>query len=806
LATFLKRLAALEIALVLGAGSYAAADTEQVPLGARAVAMGGAFSAIADDASAIFWNPAGLSKIGEEQLAFTHADLYGSGIRDDQVAFVLPLSPAHTQVLAGGWYHSGFSDAELALDENRFDLSYALRPHRWGSIGSTVKLLTRSADLDGSQLGDGRGVGMDFGLQLGPWDAVTLGLALQDAFDTHLDYSGGTLGGGSSVAYERHLRTGVAYTQRFGTLALDVDDRIHLGAELLPYRELALRAGLREDPNAHDLTYAFGAGFRAGTLRLDYAYEVHPVLGTTHHVSLNFGFQLNPPRIRIRAIHPEEMYASLYRSYDRQPIGTVEIENRHDKPLAMRLGVVIPELMRSAVEYDTTLRPQAVTVLPLRAVLSHSVLESPGDRPIHLQVEGTYENGRTTRRDRLITETMIYASGAINWSKGTEQAAAFVTTHDPVISDLAARAVRAAEDHPERFDAENLRAAAALVDALAIQGIAYVPDPENPFSAISEKPHAVDTVRYPRETLRRLSGDCDDTSVLIAALLESVGIRTQLVDAPGHIFVMFDSGIHPRDRLALPYPDRLLVTGDDRIWIPLESTLLGQGFAAAWRAGSEGCALWKGAIQTTDVAVAQDRYPESEVPGPSIPTIPVDATALDARLQNDSDTLRSWSREYRAVSANIVGATDVSVAALVELARAYLEAGDHEAARAALQRALEKEPLSPAVRNDLAVVSAAGGDYREARRLLEDLVSREPAHAGPWLNLGFASAQGGDEKGARRAYTQALQRGGGLEGVCGLLGIAPSTAAGPDAVRRLESAIAQAVAGSGVSATLYWRK
>ena len=49
----------------------ARAQRQQVPVGPRAVAMGGAFSAIADDYSAIFWNPAGLVRIGHQELAGT---------------------------------------------------------------------------------------------------------------------------------------------------------------------------------------------------------------------------------------------------------------------------------------------------------------------------------------------------------------------------------------------------------------------------------------------------------------------------------------------------------------------------------------------------------------------------------------------------------------------------------------------------------------------------------------------------------------------------------------------------------------
>ncbi len=57
-------------------------------IGARATGLGGAFVSIADDASAVFWNPAGLVNILEKQL-FLSADF-----PHDFSAFSLILSPS----------------------------------------------------------------------------------------------------------------------------------------------------------------------------------------------------------------------------------------------------------------------------------------------------------------------------------------------------------------------------------------------------------------------------------------------------------------------------------------------------------------------------------------------------------------------------------------------------------------------------------------------------------------------------------------------------------------------------------------
>lgn len=43
-------------------------------IGARAMSMGGAFTAVADDASAVFWNPAGLAQLTDNQLFLSGDD------------------------------------------------------------------------------------------------------------------------------------------------------------------------------------------------------------------------------------------------------------------------------------------------------------------------------------------------------------------------------------------------------------------------------------------------------------------------------------------------------------------------------------------------------------------------------------------------------------------------------------------------------------------------------------------------------------------------------------------------------------
>ena len=109
---------------LLLAPSLAGAQRNQVSVGPRPIAMGDAFTSIADDYSAIFWNPAGLARIGHQELALTHANQFGIGLTDNYLAFVLPITRTHA--FAADWYNSSFDDGEFGFNESRFALAYGL--------------------------------------------------------------------------------------------------------------------------------------------------------------------------------------------------------------------------------------------------------------------------------------------------------------------------------------------------------------------------------------------------------------------------------------------------------------------------------------------------------------------------------------------------------------------------------------------------------------------------------------------------------------------------------------------------------
>jgi len=108
-------------------------------------------------------------------------------------------------------------------------------------------------------------------------------------------------------------------------------------------------------------------------------------------------------------------------------------------------------------------------------------------------------------------------------------------------------------------------------------------------SQFSEQKNAIDYIQYPRETLRFKTGDCDDMVALYCSLLENIGISTALITVPGHIFMMFDTGVSKYDYREITEDRGMFIEKNNNIWIPVEITRAGNPFMRAWQETSRQC-------------------------------------------------------------------------------------------------------------------------------------------------------------------------------------------------------------------------
>ena len=93
-----------------------AAEFLTIPVGARGIAMGSAYSAVADDISAIWWNPAGLGFLTNREAMFTIVD-YTLDITYSYGAFASPIGDGRAAV--GGFFgYLDVPDIEITTVSN----------------------------------------------------------------------------------------------------------------------------------------------------------------------------------------------------------------------------------------------------------------------------------------------------------------------------------------------------------------------------------------------------------------------------------------------------------------------------------------------------------------------------------------------------------------------------------------------------------------------------------------------------------------------------------------------------------------
>ena len=751
--------AALAPAAVL-AGPGTAAD---VPPGARATALGGAFTALADDGNALYWNPAGLPRLGHQEFTSTLGNMGGTGTAENYLGYVFPLTDQHAAAFS--WKQTGEDDTGLEFAENTFSLGYAYRFGKKLGVGAAYRHLNSNVNLDGATFSEWSGNTFDFGVHYAASDRLSVGASLKDAFGrtvTHQD-------GPQERLADPQLTFGVAGRPLAAapwTVAADVNDRLHVGSEYWYRGLVGVQAGALTDlakkqgAEGEGVTWSLGGSARWKVLQFDYAHVMPPVLPASNRFTAAVAFNLNPSRVRVEKAQMDEVYASQKGRYASKPVGSVRLTSRVEEPQAATLSVFVPGLMDAPTEREVVVRPKQSQEVPLSAVFGNELMALEQDRAVQADVRLTYRHKNRTRVEKVTTQFFVYRTGAISW-EDTRAAAAFVTPNDPVVSDFARSVVAGRDQAFEGGPLRNVMTAMRMWNALSGYGLTYVPDPNTPFSTVSDSRGAVDQVQYPRGLLASRTGDCDDMSVLYCAMLENVGIPTAFLDGPGHILMMFDSGVHPRNALALSMDESMYAVRDERVWIPVETTMIGKSFVDAWEEGAGIYRRWESSadFRVVPVQEAWSEYVPSlpESPAPTV-TAPSAAT-IDRLFAVDEDSLKARQAAYlRARFLEQLDSepkSDLDAGKENQLALVYALEGRFAEARAGWARVLAADAADANALTNTGNLDLLEGrpDSALVRYDAALALSRDP---GVWLNQGLARWSKGDETGADESFARAL--------------------------------------------------
>lgn len=291
----------------------------RIGVGARAVALGESFVAVANDPSAIYWNPAGLASLQRREISISHVE-WPADVTYEHVVLVLPsrklggsialqlgvlsteleetteLAPFGTgrtffysDLVVGGAYARRWTDKLLVgagLKWVREDLGTDVGGPSTNAVlfdvGSIYYLGLGSVRIATSLSNFGSGL-QPSGTYVSPYGTED---RQYDSFDPPLLFRYG-------LAFEA-----VENAQQRLTASLEVNQPadneqvFKTGAEWSLKRVFALRSGYNF--RADQLNFSAGAGFAGdlGSVRgtLDYAYTNGGVLGTIHRISLGARF------------------------------------------------------------------------------------------------------------------------------------------------------------------------------------------------------------------------------------------------------------------------------------------------------------------------------------------------------------------------------------------------------------------------------------------------------------------------------------------------------------------------------------
>ncbi len=269
----------------------------RVGMGARASAMGEGFTAVAEDASSVFWNPAAMAAVLNTNVMFAHSESFLSS-RLEQLALTHETDYGTIGLMFTGQYMdkmerredepSAIPLGEFSVYDVAFSVGFAryLLPNL--ALGATVKPVYQRIDEKSSA-----GLAFDIGiyhvsriegLRLA---AVALNVGTPMKFvEEEYALPRSVKIGGSYEHSVNPLRGQVLFTFD-GVFINDGDPKQHLGAEYMYRRTLALRAGYKGGYDSYGGT--FGAGVRYNKLDVDYAFLlVKNDLGDSHRISVSF--------------------------------------------------------------------------------------------------------------------------------------------------------------------------------------------------------------------------------------------------------------------------------------------------------------------------------------------------------------------------------------------------------------------------------------------------------------------------------------------------------------------------------------
>ena len=301
--------------------SHYAGDPLLLGAGARALGMGSAYVALSFDATAVYWNPAGLapevySRAGfdksslppKREIHVQHAEQFGGSVNHDIFALRLPIRKGGiglSIVRAGvdGIALTNLEDPDRPIGpDNRpviidkigtadyvFRIAYGRHITDKLRLGAGIKMIRRDLSV-----GIGSGFGLDIGLLYLPTSTFRIGAVIRDLTKTRIAFPDGITdrispslligsalqrnvpGGNMTVGFSTHLNDQKSTQEKKRSIQLGIEYRLQ--------HRLAFRLGYK------DGHFTAGTGLQLRRFGVDLAFMEHDQLDNTYRISATLFF------------------------------------------------------------------------------------------------------------------------------------------------------------------------------------------------------------------------------------------------------------------------------------------------------------------------------------------------------------------------------------------------------------------------------------------------------------------------------------------------------------------------------------
>jgi tetratricopeptide (TPR) repeat protein len=240
--------------------------------------------------------------------------------------------------------------------------------------------------------------------------------------------------------------------------------------------------------------------------------------------------------------------------------------------------------------------------------------------------------------------------------------------------------------------------------------------------------------------------------------MENIGIDAALVDAPGHMFVLFNTGVPETDRISLGFPNELIVPYQGTVWIPVEMTMVGASFTRAWQKGAEEYRDWaaRNKVNLINVQKAWSEFKPVTLPRSAMIVKAIKRSEIEAAFTGELETLASRRLAYQSAGyRDALRKTPGDLTVLGQLGILYGENGLLAEALEQFQKLLALDKTNALALNNIGNISYLQGRLDDARQAYEAALASSPGEAGIMANLARVALQAGKKEEAKKLFLNA---------------------------------------------------